>query len=101
MTKGSPPVDGPHTFRYSIDQSCQPILAIVEAVSWVKGVDARELEPLESAVDVKHLTRLFEDHGRPATRDAGRSRPTDLEVTFQYEGCLVTVTVGGLRVEAL
>lgn len=86
-----------YTFHYPTDDDDQPLLAIVESVAWVKGVDARELEPLHHVIDVDTLNALVggsrPEFNRAAAKDA------ELTVTFRYEGCLVTVTSDRIAVE--
>lgn len=85
------------TFQYPTDTDNQPLLAIVESVAWVKGVDARELEPLHHVIDVDTLTELL-GRDRPEF-DRSRNDPSNLTVTFRYEDCLVTVKRGQIAVE--
>lgn len=87
----------PFTFQYPPDTDDQPLLAIVESVAWVKGVDARELDPLHSVIDVDTLTDLL-GRERPEF-DRSPNDPSNLTVTFRYEGCLVTVRRGHIAVE--
>lgn len=99
MTHDSPSVHDPGTFQYSCDEVGQPVLAIVKAVSWVKGVDVCDLEPLYAVVDIESVTDLLVNPGQYVYRDDHRSEPADLQITFTYEGCRVTVTPDELRVE--
>lgn len=101
MTHGGSALDGPRTFRYSIDEGDQPALAIVKAVSWINGVDAFYLEPLSSAVDVGKLSGLLRHARRHLDGETAQSKSMEPNVTFRYEGCLVTVTTDRLRVETL
>lgn len=95
-----PPGDGSgdsYTFHYLADNDDQPLLAIVESVAWVKGVDARELEPLHYAIDVETLSELLRGRRRDFAR--GADQPSSLTVKFRYEGCLVMVTPEEVTVE--
>lgn len=86
-----------YTFHYLADNDDQPLLAIVESVAWVNGVDARELEPLHYVIDVDTLRELLGRQRRDFSR--GADDPSSLTVTFRYEGCLVTVTPDEVTVE--
>lgn len=86
-----------YTFHYLADDDDQPLLAIVESVAWVKGVDARELEPLHYVIDIDTLVELLGGQRRDFTR--GANDPGSLTVTFRYEGCFVTVTPEEVTVE--
>ncbi len=62
-------------------------VAVATAVASVIGRDVTELEPLHYTVNTDALERLFEP--RPnGLRSDGR-------VTFEYQGCTVTVTTDG------
>lgn len=97
-----PPDNGEkQIFSYSTNQKGQPVSAILEAISWVKGTDISNLEPMENLVDTDGLKQLF-------TRQAGRSDfyrsspdspPEYPQVCFEYEGCLVTVSPGNFSIE--
>lgn len=88
-------------FSYPADESDQPTSAIVEAMAWVKGVDAAHLEPLSDAVDPDALNALFgrrpvrSSYGQPAAEPS----PEDLEVEFEYEGYVVTVDADVITVQ--
>lgn len=86
-----------YTFQYAADNGDQPLIAVVESVAWVKGVEPLDLEPLHHAIDVDTLNDLV-GGGRPefTRRD---SRDANLEVRFRYEGCLVTVSADEITVE--
>lgn len=91
-----------YSFSYRPDESNQPTAAIVEAVSWVRGVDSVELEPLAAAVDPDALNALF---GRPSVRksfvrSASGPAPDDLRVVFEYAGYLVTVNADRITVRS-
>lgn len=98
MTRSSG-IDGPVTFRYSADERGQPVIAIVRAVAWVKNVDAFDLEPLKSAVDIEVLTGAEPTPQWAPHRNTSPSAPAGRTVTFRYEGCVVTVTADRLTVE--
>lgn len=93
MTTDTPPTDGSgntYTCYYGSDEPDQPLTAIVQAVSAMKGVDVRELEPIYYSIDIERLNGLA---GRHPSTDRGRPTdpPTELMVTFEYEGCRITV----------
>lgn len=100
-TDDSPPDDsgGAYSFQYSSDEDGQPVKAIVKAVSWVKGLDVRGLDPLYSVINIELLTECFEGGGREFYRKSNRSGPNDLQMTFHYEGCEVTVTTDQIHVK--
>lgn len=86
------------TFRYSLEEDDQPLVAIVEAVAWIKGVDFRDLEPLYRVIDVEELRKHMNrepSQFNPARSDSDHGDP---EVTFRYEGCEVTVDRDTIRV---
>lgn len=67
---------------YSVGEADEPMMTVIEAVAKFKGVDETSLAPLNEAIDVDALGALF---------GATDSEPTDLRVTFDYEGCEVLV----------
>lgn len=83
--------DPPYTIQYAADDEDQPLLAIVDSVAWVNGVDVRELQPLHRAVDVDTLEDLLGRDGREFERSAAADAAAAVTVTFQYEGCRITV----------
>lgn len=86
-----------YTFQYSSTDDEQPLVAIVESVAWVRGVDSRELEPLHRVINVDTLNDVL---GQPRGEFArGTDAPSGLTVTFRYEGCLVTVTQDQITIE--
>lgn len=90
-----------YSFCYPSGESDQPTSAIVEAMAWVKGVDAAQLEPLSDAVDPDALNTLF---GRRPVRSAverssAGPSPDDLEVEFEYAGYVVTVYADVIEVQ--
>lgn len=92
--------DGPYIFSYNAEEDCQPTLAIVEAVAWVKDTDRLELPPLYEAIDTERLNGLF---GRSETgilyRSSSESESTDHALSFEYEGCDVEVTPDEIRIQ--
>lgn len=103
----SPDIDVPDeaietvTFHYAPAEADQPMLAILEAVSWVRGVDVLELEPLAHVVDPDALCEQFGDGaGRDQFyRGPNEERDEGPNVTFRYEGCLVSVSDESITVE--
>lgn len=86
------------TFGYSLEREAQPALAIVNAVAWVKGVDGRDLDPLQQVIDIGALAALLRQEQTEFTRSPGEEEPVELQVTFPYEGYVVTVTEDEVRV---
>lgn len=89
------------TFSYPPEADDQPSMAIVEAVSWVKGVPVTELDPLHRTVRTDTLNRFFGESTRTGAlyRSSERSSPSERTMTFGYEGLRVTVAPGEIRVE--
>ena len=75
--------------------------AVVEAVAWVKGVDVRDLDPLQNWIDTDVLTDLY--GGSSAEEDfyrsSGRGPRVGPCLTFEYEGCTVTLTPEQVRID--
>lgn len=66
----------------------EPTVALVSVLSWVSGVDALALEPLNRAVDTDGLNRLLESDG--------------LSVTFHSNGYEIQVqSCGDVKIEQL
>jgi hypothetical protein len=74
---------------YTRDAEETPSRSVVAAVAAVTGSDPRRMDPLVEAVDPEALDDLVEP--RSATRANAR-------VTFQFNGCLVTVHGDGRTV---
>lgn len=89
-----------HVFHYSPEDDDQPAIAIAKAVSWVKGVDVCDLEPLHDAVDTEELDALFggQSPGPGFYRSSNDRASANPTVTFRYEGCRVVVTSDEIRV---
>lgn len=87
------------SFAYAADVDHEPALTVVEAVSWVTGVDALAMAPLNSAVDVEILSRVGNSDDRMFYRSSSGSDSAEPQVNFSYEGCLVTVTPELVRIE--
>ncbi|GAB7020585.1 hypothetical protein JCM18750_34460 [Halostagnicola bangensis] len=62
-------------------------VAVAEAVATFCGEDVTELEPLHYTINADALERLFEPRA-DGLRSGG-------SVTFEYNGCVVTVTAAG------
>lgn len=89
---------GPFTFAYPTEEDDQPTVAVVEAVSWVRDVPVHALEPLHWSVDTDELEAIFGPGG--ATHSPSSESPLDRRcLSFQYEGCHVTVTPDRIRIE--
>ncbi|WP_339105624.1 HalOD1 output domain-containing protein [Haloterrigena salinisoli] len=79
------------TFHSRFDDGTDTVVAVVEAVSAVTNCDPTAMAPLYGTVDPEALADLV---------TADRDRP--VEVSFDYEGCQVTVSSGGrIAVEPL
>jgi hypothetical protein len=85
------------TFRYRSAEDHQPMMAIVNAVSWFKGVDATDLEPIHHVINIEQVNELFDGDNGDFYRSSGESAP--LELRFQYEACLVTVREDEIDIE--
>lgn len=85
---------GDHTFGYSPDEPNQPALTIIDAISEVTGVDPVDLDPLSDAIDFDAVNALFGRHSVRGMlkRSADESELSDLQVVFEYAGCVVSVT---------
>lgn len=86
-----------YTFQYRASGDNQPLVAIVKAVSSFKGVGVTDLEPLNNVVNIEPVNELFGEGSGEFYRNSSDSRPIDLR--FQYEGCLVTVTDDEIQIE--
>lgn len=92
---------GERSFEYSPDEPNQPALTIVEAIAEVKGVDPVDLEPLADVVDFDAVNALF---GRNSIRgmikrSANESTLSDMQVVFEYAGCVVSVYADRITVD--
>lgn len=81
-----------NSLTYSVDTNESPSDAIVRAVSAQTGRDILDIEPLYHVIDPNHVDGIFEKLGG----DAGMT-----EISFEYSGCLVTVTHGEIHVEEM
>lgn len=71
-----------------------PAESVIEAVAAVTGTDPRRLTPLYDVIDPEALDALFlADDSQPRESIGGT-------VTFQFEGCEVTVHADGRTVVA-
>lgn len=84
---------GAYSFNYDLAQDWQPVIAIVEAVSWATGRDNGELEPLHEAIDVDALRAIFAHSAGSPDRDRAIDDGRGLTVTFRYEGFEVVVGI--------
>ena len=104
MTSGGG-TDGGHgrSFRYALSEGDMPVVAILEAVSRVTGIDVAELDPLSSVVDPDALNDLFADLPAPTDfyRSPGRPAPAGPSVSFEYQGLHVTVTADRVTVDRI
>lgn len=73
-------------------------MAIVEAVAWVKGLDLRDLQPLDDVISTQELNRQFSRSDDPDFyRSASQSTNSGPRMTFTYEDC--TVSINGHRIQ--
>lgn len=93
--------DDAYSFAYDAEVDDEPALTVVEAVSWVTGVDVRAMAPLESVVDVEILSRVGSHDDPLFYRNRSASGAAEPRVSFSYEGCLVTVTPEQVGVDPL
>lgn len=89
-----------YSFTYPVDDSYPPAMAVIEAVSWVKGEDAAKLEPLENYIDTEALDALFEKkHHGNLRRSSSREDLKGPQVSFEYEGFTVTLQPENVFIE--
>lgn len=98
----SPPaVSAGWTFRFSPEEPAEPTVTIIEAVAWLRGVDQRDLTPLGAVIDADALAELATGTPRrSASSAAAEASTTDrCSISFEYEGCLVTVESDQITIE--
>ena len=79
-----------NTYYYQQDWSREaPSDAVTDVVARVLETDAKELEPLYTAIDPDGLDLVFEP------RPGRRRRDSDVEVSFRFDGCTVTIARDG------
>lgn len=66
---------------YSTEIEDEPAITIIEGIAREKCVRPEALNPLNEVLDVDTVSDLF----------GGASPHDDLQLTFRYEGCIVTV----------
>lgn len=86
---------------YSIEDVDEPLLTIVEAVADVKGVDTLELQPLQSVINIDSLNTFMSEVSGDFYRSSSDDSTREPLVTFEYEGCEVTVKGRHVRVIAV
>lgn len=84
--------------HYAPERPDQPVSAIVDAVSSVKSTDSSELEPLSRVIDTDALCDLFGGRDERAVA-GGDLAHADPRVTFEYEGCVLTVTADRISID--
>lgn len=84
--------------EYAIEETGQPVLAIVEAITGAVGGEARDLEPLEHVVNVEALAELLGHERSNFYRSGDGTSSDDLAVRFRYEDCQVAVSPDRIRV---
>lgn len=88
-----------NTFTYLPEEADEPVITIVKAVALVRGVRDHDLEPLQPTIDVDTLNELFGVQRGEFYRRATDSDTSEIELSFRYEGCKVTVEQGRVRVD--
>ena len=73
---------------YEIDDDELPSEAVIRAVAAVKNTSVISLDPLFDVIDPDSVDETF----------AKRGAPTSTELTFQFNGCKVTVTADEVHV---
>lgn len=92
--------DDRFTFSYRSDEAGQPMKAVIDAMAWTKGVAPTDLDPLNYSIAVDELNGLF-DRADPGLlyRSSSDQTRANHTVTFEYEGCTVTVTPDVIQIE--
>lgn len=80
-----------HTFDWTEIE--RPSLAVIEAIAELTDRDIRELPPLQHSLDVEAFDALIT---RRQTNPG-----TDIQVSFRYEGYIITVEADGSIVVVL
>lgn len=75
----------PEQYEYAWESDTPLTVAVVEAVSPVRGKRPEALDPLGSVIDADALEKLFEPRGHEDINEN-----VD-HVRFEYEACKVTV----------
>lgn len=70
---------------YTLDEDERPSEAVVRAVASLTDTRVLDLDPLYDMIDIDHLNGLFGESGESELL-------ADSSVTFQFNGCEVTVT---------
>lgn len=70
---------------YTLDEDERQSEAVVRAVASLTDTRVLDLDPLYDVIDTDHLNGLFDDSGDSRLL-------ADSSVTFQFQGCTVTVT---------
>lgn len=81
--------DPPGTYRYELAEGSLASRAIYLAVAEVRGCDPLDLPPLGRTIDTDGVNSLVQ-----STKDT-----SNLEMSFEYAGCPVTVTNDEIRIE--
>lgn len=77
---------GPAAVTRSWDSDGSPLIPLIEAVAEATDQRPEGMEPLHSVIDVGALEGILSADQRGGER----------EITFEYEGCTVTVSDSGL-----
>ena len=75
-------------FTYEIDEHESPSEAVVRAVAALTNTSSIELDPLYDVIEPGHLDGTFE----------GTDGRTETELSFEFNGCEVSVTADEVRV---
>lgn len=76
---------------YARDEDEPPSEAVVRAIASLTDTPVHDLDPLYDVVDTDHLDGLFGDSGDSPLQ-------WDSSVTFEFNGCTVTVTLDAVYV---
>lgn len=82
----------PKTLRYGVPQQESHSEAVVKAVAAVTDTSVLDLDPLYDVLDPESLDQSFERQ---------RSDADNMEITFVFNGCDVTVSRGEVTVRAI
>lgn len=80
------------TIVAEIEEGERPSEVIVRAVATLTNTAILDLDPLYNTIDPEHLDNLTDGRGESAIEDSS--------ISFRYNGCLVTVSQGTVRVRA-
>lgn len=101
VSRGPDDSGGDRSFDFDPAARDHPSSVVVRGVARVTSRDVLDLEPLSDVVDADALDALFDGRGRQGDfyRSSARSETTGLHLSFEYEGCAVTVRSDRVFVE--